>query len=97
MPAQVDYMRQIAFIAVAISARFDSTQLEYLLTSYPDPANNDADADAAATPARRRHRYRPGTLALKEIRRYQKSTDLLVARMPFVRVVCSLLPIILSL
>ena len=24
------------------------------------------------------HRYRPGTVALKEIRRYQKSTDLLI-------------------
>lgn len=24
------------------------------------------------------HRYRPGTVALREIRRYQKSTDLLI-------------------
>ena len=33
------------------------------------------------------HRYRPGTVALREIRRYQKSTDLLVPRAPFQRLV----------
>ena len=33
------------------------------------------------------HRYRPGTVALREIRRYQKSTDLLVCRLPFQRLV----------
>ena len=33
------------------------------------------------------HRYRPGTVALQEIRRYQKSTDLLIRKMPFQRVV----------
>lgn len=35
----------------------------------------------------RKYRYRPGTLALKEIRRYQKSTDLLIPRLPFQRLV----------
>ena len=33
------------------------------------------------------HRYRPGTVALREIRRYQKSTDLLILKKPFGRVV----------
>ena len=31
------------------------------------------------------HRYRPGTVALREIRRYQKSTDLLLRKLPFQR------------
>ena len=35
----------------------------------------------------RRHRYRPGTLALREIRHYQKKTNLLIKRMPFARLV----------
>jgi histone H3 len=36
------------------------------------------------------HRYRPGTVALREIRRYQKSTDLLIRKLPFQRlVVCA--------
>jgi histone H3 len=33
------------------------------------------------------HRYRPGTVALQEIRRYQKSTELLIRRLPFQRLV----------
>ena len=32
-------------------------------------------------------RYRPGTLALREIRAYQRSTDLLIPKLPFARVV----------
>jgi histone H3 len=28
------------------------------------------------------HRYRPGTVALREIRRYQKSTELLIRKLP---------------
>ena len=34
-----------------------------------------------------RHRYRPGTVALREIRRYQKSTELLIRKLPFQRLV----------
>ena len=33
------------------------------------------------------HRYRPGTLALMEIRRYQKSHELLIRKLPFQRLV----------
>ena len=32
-------------------------------------------------------RYRPGTVALREIRRYQKNTDLLIRKMPFLQLV----------
>ena len=31
------------------------------------------------------HRYRPGTVALREIRRFQKSTELLIKKLPFQR------------
>ena len=33
------------------------------------------------------HRYRPGTVALREIRRYQKSTETLIRKLPFQRLV----------
>ena len=33
------------------------------------------------------HRYHPGTVALHEIRKYQKSTDLLLRKLPFQRFV----------
>lgn len=36
---------------------------------------------------KRPHRYRPGTVALREIRRYQKSTELLLRKKPFQRLV----------
>ena len=31
--------------------------------------------------------FRPGTVALREIRRYQKSTELLIRKLPFQRLV----------
>eukprot|EP00753_Platysulcus_tardus_P014860 PLAT4585.1.p2 GENE.PLAT4585.1~~PLAT4585.1.p2 ORF type:complete len:189 (+),score=52.45 PLAT4585.1:63-569(+) len=48
-----------------------------------------ASAPAPVRPGavERRKRYRPGTLALKEIRRYQRSTSLLIRRLPFARLV----------
>ncbi|XP_047044522.1 histone H3.2-like isoform X1 [Lolium rigidum] len=33
------------------------------------------------------HRFRPGTVALREIRKYQKSTELLIRKLPFQRLV----------
>merc|ERR1712066_371320 len=33
------------------------------------------------------HRFRPGTVAIREIRKYQRSTDLLVRKLPFQRLV----------
>ena len=33
------------------------------------------------------HQYRPGTVTLHEIRRYQKSTELLIRKLPFQRLV----------
>lgn len=36
---------------------------------------------------KRKYRYRPGTKALKEIRKFQKSTELLIPKIPFLRLV----------
>ena len=33
------------------------------------------------------HRFRPGTVALREIRKFQKSTELLIKKQPFARLV----------
>jgi len=35
----------------------------------------------------KKRRYKPGMLALKEIRKYQKSTELLIRKLPFSRLV----------
>jgi histone H3 len=41
----------------------------------------------AAGGVKKPHRYRPGTVALREIRRYQRSHDLLIRKLPFQRIV----------
>jgi histone H3 len=38
-------------------------------------------------PVKKPYRYRPGTVALREIRRYQKTTEYLIKRLPFQRLV----------
>ncbi|ACO68551.1 histone H3 [Micromonas commoda] len=43
--------------------------------------------DADGSQDRKRRRYKPGTLALKEIRKFQKSTELLIRKAPFCRLV----------
>lgn len=42
---------------------------------------------SSAAGSKKTHRYRPGTVALREIRRYQKSTELLIRKLPFQRLV----------
>ena len=41
----------------------------------------------APNPPPHPHRYRPGTVALREIRKWQKSTALLIRKLPFQRLV----------
>jgi hypothetical protein len=41
----------------------------------------------AAPPEPRHYRFRPGTVALREIRRYQRSTELLIPKLPVKRLI----------
>merc|ERR1712063_179425 len=50
-------------------------------------ASKGAKKSAASGGVKKPHRFRPGTVALREIRRYQKSTDLLIRKLPFQRLV----------
>lgn len=43
--------------------------------------------DTEKIPHVKKYRYRPGTKALRDIRKYQKSTDLLLRKIPFQRLV----------
>lgn len=45
---------------------------------------------AAEAAVKRRRRYRPGTVALREIRRFQKGTALLIPKLPFQRLVAEM-------
>jgi hypothetical protein len=51
-------------------------------------ARSEGDWSAAGpTGVRKPHRFRPGTRALQEIRKYQKSANLLIRKLPFARLV----------
>ena len=51
-------------------------------------AHKQAKKSAAPSGAvKKAHRFRPGTVALREIRKYQKSTELLIRKLPFQRLV----------
>lgn len=57
-------------------------------TSTPEAASNPpAETPAPAPSGRKPHRFRPGTVALREIKRYQKSFELLIPSLPFARIV----------
>ena len=52
------------------------------------PTTNPKRKSAPATGGvKKPHRYRPGTVALREIKKFQKSTDLLLRKLPFARLV----------
>jgi histone H3 len=59
--------------------------------SLPAPLPSPPQAARKSAPAtggvKKPHRYRPGTVALREIRKYQKSTELLIRKLPFQRLV----------
>eukprot|EP01016_Furgasonia_blochmanni_P033246 TRINITY_DN3461_c0_g1_i1.p1 TRINITY_DN3461_c0_g1~~TRINITY_DN3461_c0_g1_i1.p1 ORF type:complete len:240 (+),score=62.54 TRINITY_DN3461_c0_g1_i1:62-721(+) len=44
-------------------------------------------AATVSTGVKKPHKFRPGTVALREIRKYQKTTDLLIRKLPFQRFV----------
>jgi histone H3 len=63
--------------------------------SAPEREDDEQEASDAKKPEpkageekpKRKRRFRQGTLALREIRRYQKSTELLIKKAPFQRLV----------
>lgn len=50
-------------------------------------ATKAARKTVAVSGVKKPHRYRAGTVALREIRKFQKSTELLIRKLPFQRLV----------
>ncbi|GAX86066.1 hypothetical protein CEUSTIGMA_g13480.t1 [Chlamydomonas eustigma] len=56
-------------------------------TSYKPATKSNPVTTSATRGVQKQRRYRPGTVALREIRKYQKSTELLIRKLPFQRLV----------
>ena len=54
---------------------------------YGPKNKNEAESASSTDGAKKQHRYKPGTVALREIRKEQKSTELLIRKQPFSRLV----------
>lgn len=66
-----------------VVSRADKNSVSKKKVTLKDLKNHPSAAGGVKKP----HRFRPGTVALREIRRYQKSTELLIRKLPFQRVV----------
>ena len=56
----------------------------------PPKASASVRPPTAPHQEKKKRKYRAGTVALKEIRRYQKSTELLIRKLPFQRLARSI-------
>ncbi|CAM9587674.1 unnamed protein product [Pylaiella littoralis] len=56
-------------------------------SSSKSAASRRASGDGGGGEPRKRRRFRPGERALKEIRAYQRTTELLLRKLPFARLV----------
>jgi histone H3 len=85
--------KHAATAAVAAARRAEqrahAAQLEarYANDALAQARRQEAAAGGAAGGIKKPHRYRPGTVALCKIQRCQKSTDLLIQKAPFQRLV----------
>ena len=78
----IEIYSQPSFWPVSCSL-VDASLTISLLSFYSSPQLATKAARKSAPTAggvKKPHRYRPGTVALREIRKYQKSTDLLIRK-----------------
>ncbi|KAI1707388.1 core histone h2A/H2B/H3/H4 domain-containing protein [Ditylenchus destructor] len=71
-------------LSLKVNLAFGSSTILHTFPEFRMAARKSAPATGGV---KKPHRYRPGTVALREIRRYQKSTELLIRKLPFQRLV----------
>ncbi|KAL1692140.1 histone H3.1-like protein [Schizophyllum commune] len=76
----------LVVLAVVVNSKPPASRLEAPRKQLATKAARKTAA-AATGGVKKPHRFRPGTVALREIRRYQKSTELLIRKLPFQRLV----------
>ena len=82
----------LEYAAVCQQAEENGQTYKQWIIDHPDDKlppkekyNASKDPTRKVIKVKKPHRYRPGTVALQEIRRYQKSSDLLIRKLPFSR------------
>ncbi|PNH11549.1 histone H3 [Tetrabaena socialis] len=73
--------------AATVPLKASNAQTCWLRAPRKQLATKAAHKTPATGGVKKPHRYRPGTVALHEIRKYQKSTELLIRKLPFQRLV----------
>ena len=101
-PAQSLYFREMACSKTTLKVNPRKSELDGKMPRDPIPANparknfkklvKTTNKAARKNPPftsgiKRPHHYRPSTVALREIRRYQRSTELLIRKLPFAHLV----------
>ena len=70
-----------------VSAKAARKQLPLSYQKTNKNTNKSTKSAPATGGVKKPHRYRPGTVALREIRRYQKSTDLMIPKLPYQKLI----------
>ncbi|PIC39667.1 hypothetical protein B9Z55_011282 [Caenorhabditis nigoni] len=91
-PTAAPYLAAAPSLFLFIASMARTKQTARKSTAGKAPRKNLATKSArkaapVAGGVKKPHRFRKGTVALREIRRYQKSTELLVRKLPFQRLV----------
>jgi len=84
----VEGQLQVSFLSPQrVAPCYSSTGSKRCRRAYISQRAACKSAPSGGFGVRKPHRYRPGSVALREIRKYQKSTDLLIGKLSFQRVV----------
>eukprot|EP00055_Hartaetosiga_balthica_P005025 m.14081 g.14081 ORF g.14081 m.14081 type:complete len:150 (-) comp4249_c3_seq1:21-470(-) len=82
--ARTKHTRGVARKSGAVSHQFSHKKIPTKEMKRKNSARKDIYDDMGV---KKKRRFRPGTIALKQIRQYQKTTELLIRKLPFQRLV----------
>ena len=85
----VEATKPAPVVEVVVVPRVKNTPVRFIPGTGQNftPVAKRAHKESTGMQVKKPHRFRPGTRALMEIRKYQRSTDLLIRKLPFQRLV----------
>ncbi|CAD6242530.1 GSCOCG00012638001-RA-CDS [Cotesia congregata] len=70
-----------------LSAKLKAFQTAQAAAKNPEPSSAGEKSRPSQSPILKPYRFRPGAVELRKIRRYKKSTELVIRKLPFQRLV----------